>query len=182
MDWYEIVRSGERVSQGDLILDCPLVAPQSDGDQRDLSKDEIEEDVLVATQNCDLAQGKAKDVLLCFCLPLPRFRENWQSDRAADGKSASTNEWKSLCENIVKGHSPNLAILDPFESEGLSTGHRVVLFNKVYPMPLDYIQAEVRQRDEPRLRLVSPFREHISQSFARCYMRVPLPDDRPRGW
>ena len=182
MDWYKIVPPDERVSQGDLLIGCTLLGGRADKNPEGLAVEKIEEDVLVVTQDCDLAQGKAEDVLLCFCLPLSRFKEDWRADRAENGKSASTKDWKWLCENTTKGYTPNLAILDPFESEALSTEHRVVMFSKAYPMPLDYIQAELRQRNEPRLRLVSPFREHISQSFARCYMRVPLPDDRPKAW
>jgi hypothetical protein len=182
MAWYEIVPGDARVSQGDLLVDCPILGSRADDGRADLVEERIREDVLVVTQDCDLAQGKTEDVLLCFCLPLSRFREDWRSDRAKDGRSAGTKDWKGLCGNISKGYSPNLAMLDPFEAEGLSTEHRVVMFSKAYQMPLDYIQAELKQRNEPRLRLVSPFREHIAQCFARCYMRVALPDDRPRAW
>lgn len=182
VNWYEVVPGDERVSQGDLIVNCPLVDPRSDGDHDAISMDHIREDVLVVTQDCDLAQGKAEDVLLCFCLPLSRFKEDWRKDQEAQGRSPRDDRWKALCGNISKGYTPNVAMLDPFKSENLSTEHRVVVFNKAYPMPLDYVQAELKQRNEPRLQLVSPFREHISQSFARCYMRVPLPDNRPKAW
>jgi hypothetical protein len=182
MDWYKIVPSDERVSQGDLLVNCPLLGSRADEDGCDLLEEPMKEDVLVVTQDCDLEQGKTEDVLLCFCLPLSRFKEDWRRDQEAQHRSTKEERWGALCGNISKGYTPNVTMLDPFESESLSTEHRVVVFNKAYLMPLDYIQAELKQRNEPRLRLVSPFREHIAQSFARCYMRVPLPDNRPKAW
>jgi len=38
------------------------------------------------------------------------------------------------------------------------------------------------QRGEPRLRLRPPYREHLSQAFARFFMRVGLPTDIKRTW
>ena len=182
MDWYEIVSADAPVSQGDLLVNCPLLRSRADENHAELARELVEEDALVVTQDCDLAQGKTEDVLLCFCLPLSRFKEDWRRDQEAQSRSTKEVRWKALCGNITKGYIPNLAMLDPFEAEGLSTEHRVVMFSKAYQMPLDYIRAELKRRNEPRLRLVAPFRELIAQSFARCYMRVALPDERARAW
>jgi hypothetical protein len=40
-------------------------------------------------------------------------------------------------------------------------------------------QRAVRAGD--RLRLLPPYREHLSQAFARYFMRVGLPQDIPRS-
>lgn len=34
---------------------------------------------------------------------------------------------------------------------------------------------EIAKQNSPRLRLCPPYREHLSQSFARFFMRVGLP-------
>ncbi len=37
-------------------------------------------------------------------------------------------------------------------------------------------------RNEPRLRLLPPYREHLSQAFARFFMRVVLPVEVATAW
>jgi len=53
---------------------------------------------------------------------------------------------------------------------------RIVDCGKVFCLPLPFIQ-ELAVRQSPRLRLRSPYREHLSQAFARFFMRVGLPQD-----
>lgn len=81
-DWYEIVQANERLTQGDLILNCPLIA------------------------------------------------------------------WKA---------------------ELLQVPHYV------YSVPRSFLESLLKQRMQSRLRLLPPYREHLSQAFARFFMRVGLP-------
>ena len=62
--WYEVVPGDAQVSQGDLLVGCPILGGRADEDTDDLVEEHLEEDVLVVTQDCDLAQGKVEDVLL----------------------------------------------------------------------------------------------------------------------
>ena len=51
------------------------------------------------------------------------------------------------------------------------TWHEVVAGN----VPLSFLESLLRQRATPRLRLLAPYREYLSQAFARFFMRVGLP-------
>ena len=54
---------------------------------------------------------------------------------------------------------------------------RVVEFHRLHSLPIDYLrQRAIRSL---RLRLMPPYREHLSQAFARYFMRVGLPLDIP---
>ena len=55
---------------------------------------------------------------------------------------------------------------------------RVVDFRRVYSLPLTFV-CQVAARTGQRLRLLPPYREHLSQAFARDFMRVGLPQDIP---
>jgi len=45
-------------------------------------------------------------------------------------------------------------------------------------MAFDFLINFAKQKDQ-RLRLLPPYREHLSQAFARFFMRVGLPSDIP---
>jgi NADPH:quinone reductase-like Zn-dependent oxidoreductase len=66
---------------------------------------------------------------------------------------------------------------DASSPDVLSIPHQVVDFHEVFSLPLDFLTAWVQAKGEPRLRLRPPYREHLSQAFARFFMRVGLPDD-----
>ncbi len=54
--------------------------------------------------------------------------------------------------------------------------HRVVDLSAVYQLPLEFVRL-VAASQTPRLRLLPPYREHISQAFARFWMRIGFPQD-----
>ena len=65
--WYEVVK-GDEISQGDIIMDCPVViippvGDVSEGIELEATMQTI--DVIVMTQACDLEQGNVTDVILC---------------------------------------------------------------------------------------------------------------------
>ncbi|WP_459875834.1 hypothetical protein [Desulfothermus naphthae] len=64
------------------------------------------------------------------------------------------------------------------EIEGFESGYLVVDFRNVYGVPFDFI-VELAKKRGKRLRLLPPYREHLSQAFARFFMRARLPVDIP---
>jgi hypothetical protein len=60
----------------------------------------------------------------------------------------------------------------------MAAHYLVVDFRNVYSVSFDFLTEWV-QRKGRRLRLLSPYREHLSQAFARFFMRVGLPVDIP---
>jgi hypothetical protein len=52
----------------------------------------------------------------------------------------------------------------------------VVDFSNVYGVDFDTIM-EISKTLDKKVRLLPPYREHLSQAFARYFMRVGLPQD-----
>ena len=69
-----------------------------------------------------------------------------------------------------------LGTLNKCELEGFVADFQVVDFRNVYGVPLDFL-IDLSKRNGKRLRLMPPYREHLSQAFARFFMRVGLPVD-----
>ena len=46
-------------------------------------------------------------------------------------------------------------------------------------VPRAFLEDLIAERGTKRLRLLPPYREHLSQAFARFFMRVGLPVDIP---
>src|SRR5437867_213621 len=69
--WYDVVGPEVRLTQGDIILECPLLKWQLDdvaegeskasGERLFQAAKGIKADVVVMTQACDLEQGKVSD-------------------------------------------------------------------------------------------------------------------------
>jgi len=63
--------------------------------------------------------------------------------------------------------------INGFESEYL-----IVDFRSIFSVHFDFLVEFVKEKGD-RIRLLSPYREHLSQAFARFFMRVGLPVDIP---
>ena len=54
--------------------------------------------------------------------------------------------------------------------------YQVVDFRNVYGIQFEYLKDICKELPQ-RIRLLPPYREHLSQSFARYFMRVGLPQE-----
>jgi hypothetical protein len=165
--WFEVVE-GDEISQGDIIMNCPVVIVPpledlSEGAEFDVVMKTI--DVIIMTQACDLEQGKVNDVILCGITGLKDLKMR-------DGKKATNSDVK----NISNGRIVNLHLLNEYVDEELSCDHRVVDLRQLYSLPLETLKV-IAKSNGKRLRLLPPYREHLSQAFARLFMRVGLPSD-----
>ena len=122
-------------------------------------------DVVVMTQSCDLVNDKLEDVILC---PHWDLKEAGQMDAALGSKST----WKS----ILKGYKYGYTMLEGLQNKEVSMGVRVVYFGRIFSLPKSFV-IQFAASQGKRLRLRPPYREHLSQSFARFFMRVGLPQD-----
>lgn len=183
--WYEAVAGNAGILQGDLILDCPLLVWKQDPQLEGEGKDEelanlfeiVSEDVVVMTQACDLEQKKVTEVVVCSLHSLEEIRALWaQTQQGANDKA-----WQNFFSKINSGSVWNFAVLNRGEANGLSTAHRVVDFHDISTVPLKFLQKVATKRGS-RLRLRPPYREHLSQSFARYFMRVGLPSNVDSPW
>jgi hypothetical protein len=124
-------------------------------------------DVVVMSQSCDLAHGKLELIMLCPFFPLEKWSET-------NKDFASKKQRDRLRQGMVHpSHLLNRCDITDFESDLL-----VVDFKAVYSAHSKFLTAFVPTLG-PRRRLLPPYREHLSQAFARFLMRVGLPVDIP---
>lgn len=165
--WYAIVNSKEPLLQGDFINSCPVVIPPGAIESAKVSAEVIEYDVTILSQSCDLDERKIDLVLVCPVWPLNEFENRSEFFKSKGGKEA-----------LRRGNVPGYHLLNKCEISGFETDYLVVDFRSVYSVPFDFILELAEKRDR-RLRLLPPYREHLSQAFARFFMRVGLPVDIP---
>jgi hypothetical protein len=165
--WYIVVAGEETLLQGDFINSCPVVIPPVAVELGKVPADVIEYDVVVMSQSCDLEQRKIDLVLVCPLWSLEEFEDKNSYYRSRKRKEA-----------LRRGYSPGYHLLNKCEIDGFKTDYLVVDFRSVYSVPFDSTLDLVRKRGR-RLRLLPPYREHLSQAFARFFMRVGLPVDIP---
>jgi len=170
--WYDVVDPEEDILQGDFLRSCPIAVPPNNVCEGLAAQvDVIEYDVVVMSQSCDLAQHKVRWVLVCPFWSLTDFEVENPDFRKA-GKRAK------LRERLRQGNYPGFHLLNKPQLEGFQDDYLVVHFRDIYSVAFEYIIPFVRNMG-PRLRLLPPYREHLSQAFARFFMRVGLPVDIP---
>lgn len=165
--WYKGVTT-PTLEQGDLLYAFPVVMPTMTADdvQSVAGGAEIEKpakvdivDVVIMTQSCDLENDKTETVILC---PI------WELDQL---KLTKSNK-----EQIRKGYQPGWHLLN--SDEELDISFTCVEFLRLFVAPKSALEG-FAEGLENRPRLVSPYKEHLSQAFARYFMRVGLPSNIP---
>jgi hypothetical protein len=177
--------------QGDVILRCPLltwagaitVAPGGDETEvlRGASRAFVA-DVVVMTQACDLEQEKVANVVLCPHLSLADYKAAWEEALLGKGQNPTLKAWRGHCDDIKDGYLWNLSLLNSYEDEALGLDLRVVDFHELFTVPRLFLESLLAERGQSRLRLCPPYREHLSQAFARYFMRVGLPTPIQATW
>ena len=110
---------------------------------------------------------KISEILLCGV---------WKKSDFSPGDRMSSNEnW----EKARKGQLPGFHLINRCDIEDFIRDFRVVDFRRTHSLPLDFVRIMASQSGE-RIRLLPPYREHLSQAFARFFMRVGLPIDIPQ--
>ena len=196
--WYDVVEASAPLTQGDLVFGCPISTWAEEDNFSDGSTDpsdvaplavDPEEylkkrtkvyatDVIVMTQACDLAHGKISDVVVCLHFPLSVFREEvWKAQQLQRKQKANQEVWEKYFNALSNGFVWNLCVLNSSTIAGHPLEHRVVDFHKIYTIPRDFLEAILRRQAGPRFQLRPPYREHLSQAFARFFMRVGLPQN-----
>lgn len=189
--WYEVVSASIELTQGDIILDCPVVRwaskpiePRTVKDF-EILKSAVEvvlADVVVITQACDLEQRKVENVILCPHVSLDKYKEEWEGAMKAMNQTPTSKAWQRTCEDIKNGYVWNLSMLNESNIENQTLAHRVVDFHDVFTLPRTFLESLLQSREQSRLRLRPPYREHLSQAFARFFMRVGLPTGITKIW
>lgn len=166
--WFEIIKESTELNQGDLLPNCPIIIPPkelTEGSELEVTVNLI--DSIILSQSCDLVNDKSELVLVCPYYPLSTYLELL----GEQAKSKKGRE-KSI-ENLRKGHVHAIHLINKDKMLG---DYCVVDFRNVYGVHFNTLQNLAFSLKE-RLRLLPPYREHLSQSFARYFMRVGLPQD-----
>jgi hypothetical protein len=184
-NWYSLKNETESITQGDLIS-CPVVrwkdgklAIKKTPKSTLLNSREIKSvNAVILSQACDLANNKITNVILCRRLDLSFYKNAWQTARkAANATSNVEKEFQTHLSNIQRGYAWGQCLLNSFESDEIVIEHQVVDFGEIFSLPRVFLDDYVTNFAKTRLTLNSPYREHLSQGFARFFMRVGLPTD-----
>jgi hypothetical protein len=166
--WYEVVE-GDHLEQGDLLRACPVLVPVSilpfPLADHSITADLRTFDVVVMTQSCDLANDKTEDIILC---------PHW--DLIDASRMDVSLARRSVQLDILKGRIYRYAMLAASADESAPIGVRIVDFGRIFSLPKAFLRQFAAGQGR-RLRLAPPYREHLSQAFARFFMRVGLPED-----
>jgi hypothetical protein len=169
MDAIWTRHNGTDLRQGDILEQC-VVASISDTFEPDDTEDVVNVEtarLIVVTQSCDLENGKAPHVALCPIYTLEEFE-------ISDERFKSKGRW----EEVRKGKVEGLYLLPGVDQPQNNRDALVVDFRLIVSLPIGYVQ-RCSESLEGRPRLLSPYVEHFSQSFARFFMRVGLPSQIP---
>ncbi|MDZ4759437.1 MAG: hypothetical protein SGJ10_15030 [Bacteroidota bacterium] len=166
--WYETISFSDNVLQGDFVFDCPIIVPPETFDgEHDLQVKVL--NTIIMSQSCDLENDKIAIVLVCPYYNLKDFLEKHPVSKNG-GKGVS-----KVIDNLKKGNFPGYHILQKEENYNL-IDYIVVDFLNVYGVDFGFLKNHLKDI-EYRIRILPPYREHLSQAFARYFMRVGLPID-----
>lgn len=170
-NWYKSVTHATSLAQGDIFFNCPIIKPtyesfDSSGNL-ELEGTIDEYNVVVLSQSCDLENDKLKIALVSPIFTLKRFSE-FDPTFASKGKR----------EKLRQGDFPPYHLLDNPKKKTLPDDYFVVDFHSVFGVPMVQLK-DMLVKKKRKLTLKSPYKEHLSQSFARYLMRVGLPSTIP---
>lgn len=166
--------AGPDHEQGDLLFDLPVVTESTimiDKDDVKVVSRVDKVDAVVLTQTCDLANAKLPTVLVARVLPWATFAE---AQFKAGNQAVKS---KGFINALLRGELPPLTLLHERTAAPVLPWS-VVDFRVVYSIQRSRLDDHVTQPgSKQRLRLLSPYKEHLAQAFARFFMRVGLPHD-----
>lgn len=157
--WYDIVDSPTDLQQGDILEN--LVFPEL----RRGSGEMVERayTAIVMTQSCDI-EDDIRHIVLC---PI------WTREQLAETIPAFKNE-NDILPKLTKGHVIGFYPLSKCTIPGLEMSWKIVQFHRILEVERTDVLNQLQGMDQRR-RLRSPYRESLSQHFARFFMRVGLP-------
>ena len=175
--WYEMLTYSEEIRQGDFLPNCPIFIPPTDlnvdtetGSIQYFDNIKVRAlNTVVVSQSCDLENGKLEIVLVCPVYTLTQWIESLPLEQRI-GKGR-----RNRIEELRKGNLPAFHLLDKNEGDEHQDFY-VVDFKNVYGVNFDFLKSFTKKLAS-RYRLLPPYREHLSQAFARFFMRVGLPND-----
>ncbi|GED03042.1 hypothetical protein [Bacillus atrophaeus] len=190
-NWYASLPENQTISQGDIILKCMLPKIVYKEESPFFKVEGEVHDVIVITQACDLENSKVNDVTLCPLrslsgflteLLLAKYYPNGENRERLLKKDLSSSMKKNKANEIKKlrsGSYLDFHLLNKYVSPGgeKELDYNVVLLRNSFTLPKEALESQVRENKNKRFRLLPPYREHLSQAYARNFFRIGLPAD-----
>ena len=157
--WYKVIENSNSLEQGDIlenwVVNIPLYPNSGETVQEYYT-------LILMTQTCDIEDGISH---LVFC-PV------WTQAQLA--KAESSFNKKETIGNLLRGRIVGFYPINKSELASFQCSWRIVQFQRIIELETDNVKNN-SQLLSPRLRLLPPYRESLSQAFARFFMRVGLP-------
>ena len=169
--WFELQENSADITQGDIIKGCPVpILKEFDISEegQNVKAEIVTIDGIVLTQACDIANKKVENIILCAITSKSEFEVTQRSFRKSE------KEIRKSIEGIIKGQQNAYHIINNYKSEKFSQDYYIINFKEIFSVPVDVARA-IAEKNGKRLRLCPPYREHLSQAFARYFIRVGLP-------
>ena len=172
--WYEEIHNSNEITQGDIILDCMIPLPKKElfhailNDEEKFEKPQVDikqANIVILSQACDILNDKVDSIVVCPVWPLKKLKETNEYYQSSSGR-----------ESLRQGKEPSYHLLNEYTSDTIKHQYSIVDFHRIYSLPKAYLK-DIAENINLRLRLLPPYREHLSQAFARYFMRVGLPMD-----
>lgn len=166
--WYRKVNGSDPLEQGDIIPKCPIITPPKEiTHEKKFKVKQTDYDVIIMSQSCDLVGRKIRIVQVC---PIYCLEELSKLDPKYKNKGSRND--------LRKGKVITMHLLNRVE-ELVFNDFLIVDFGSTFGVHIDFLSEYIKEIGD-RIRLLPPYREHLSQAFARFFMRVGLPSDIPK--
>jgi hypothetical protein len=167
--WYEFVHKDDTLEQGDILFKIPLLFTRDDPYKGDIEVEIEEYNGIIMSQTCDIEHKDLDVILFCPIITL----EEWILKVLPNPKN--TKELANTKNNLRKGGYVAYFLLNSINELEFPDDYYVVDMRNPRNIPIGHVEL-VKAKTAKRPRLSTPYREHLSQAFARVFMRVGLPD------
>ncbi len=160
-DWY--ADGDANVEQGDIFPSfrvlTPVASETDDGDYAFAARDQT---IVVLTQSCDIPKSGQRTLMAASVF-------DYDALVSAEGNDhLRTTEYR---RSLARGNAIADFLIPP--TQGGEISWSIVSFRDLFVVPKSIV-LDVAGR-QPPIRLASPYKEYLSQAFARFVMRVGLP-------
>ena len=169
--WFDYTAKAA-LQQGDLLWQCPFIQVAQESLETETRFKAENVHAVVMTQSCDLVlrkDGKPKSETVLLARYLTR------SELSAHPKFSQASAWE---EARSKGRLARFHVLNKAKLGVGVEDFALVDLGATFNLEFHLVLSAAKE-NQTRPRLLPPYREHLSQAFARDYMRVGLPSDIP---
>ena len=160
-----------------MLKNCPVVVPDGDmpsGQPGERLPARLEYfNVVVLSQSCDVTiqRNGLRKVDLAVVSPV------WTVTKLREVHPEYGSQ--SFLSDVIAGRRPTWYALAPCLLPGFEVEHQFIELRRVLSIPVAWAEALAAQQS-PRLRLLSPWREHMSKAVGEFFSRVAIPQPIPR--